>query len=120
MSLQKFDLAAIVDIDDGRIRTALEQALRRCELDCRDRPGLEGKRSVKLEVRLSPVPTPEGELDSVDVSFAISEKIPPRASKSYNMRAARGGLLFNELSPEDCDQMTLDLGPKAEEVANAR
>jgi hypothetical protein len=41
MALEKFSLTTLTTIDGGMIREAYELALRRCELDCRDRPTLE-------------------------------------------------------------------------------
>jgi hypothetical protein len=38
MSLETFDLGAMSCIDDERVRIAFEQALKRCVLDCEDRP----------------------------------------------------------------------------------
>ena len=42
---------------------------------------------------------------------------PARESRSYNMRAKNRGLLFNELSPEDVDQMTIDDAPRLNDGA---
>lgn len=131
MTLQKFDFGTVATIDDGRIREALDQAIRRCELDCKDRPNVSKERCVTLKINLTPVPSETGDLDSVDVAFAIGDALPRRASKTYNMRAARGGLLFNEMSPDDVNQMTLPgIGPRGakddepaavhEEVADAQ
>jgi len=116
MNLQKFDLKTVVDMDNGRIREAIEQAIRRCELDCKDRPNLEGKRTVTLKINLEPVPDEEGNLDSVNVGFSIGDALPRRASKKYNMKAGRGGLVFNEMSPHDVNQATLPgMGPQGED-----
>jgi hypothetical protein len=120
MAVEKFTLASLIDIDGGRIREAWEQALRRCRDDCHDRPGVAKGRKVTLHAILTPVCEPDGSLGSVDVSFEIDDSLPKRQSPSYNMRAARGGLLFNELSPDDINQRTLDeVGPRATEEADA-
>lgn len=110
--LETFTLASLAAMDGGRIATAFEQALNRLRYDCEDRPAVEGKRSLTLTVNLEPVPDDSGALGSVDVTFALNEKLPKRASKSYNMQAVAGGLIFNELSPEEVRQKTLDMQPK--------
>ena len=115
MSVQKLSLEALAEMDGGRIAEALAQALRRCEADCKDRPAVKATRSVSLQIKMVPV-CDDGELDSVNVAFEINDKLPKRSSKSYNMRAVRGGLVFNDLSPEDVDQMTLDMVPAPKEV----
>lgn len=105
--IEKFTLASLAQIDQGRIREAFEQAMRRCEFDCRDRPAIEDARKVTLTVELKPR-SASGDLESVDVKFAIKDAIPTRRSDVYNMRAVRGGLVYNEMSSEDVRQMTID------------
>lgn len=109
--LEKFTLATLVDMDGGRIKTAFEQALQRLESDCKDRPGVKRSRQLQLVLDLTPV-ADGGDLDSVNVTFKIKESIPKRESKAYNMQAVAGGLLFNDASPEDVRQKTLDMAPK--------
>ena len=136
MALEKFTLATLADMDGGRIKAAFEQALDRCRYDCEDRPAVDGARTITLTVKMKPVANDNGDLGSVDVTFDLNEKLPKRGSKSYNMQAVVGGLLFNELSPDEVKQKTLDMagknGPRAvadgkaeaagevREVANAR
>lgn len=112
MTLEKFTLSTLATMDDGRIKEAFEQSIKRCESDCKDRPGLDGERKVVLDVTLTPVPDENGVLDSVDIQFKIKDTLPKRCSKTYNMRATRGGLLFNEISPDDVNQATLEFDPK--------
>lgn len=116
MAAQRFSLASLATIDDGRIRAAFEQALLRCEHDCKDRPAVADPRKVTISASLVPVLGPDGEMDSCDIQFQIMDSVPKRKSKVYNMLAHRDGLLFNELSPEDIHQRTIDeadTGPKA-------
>lgn len=84
------------------------------------------KKARKVTLEITITPEIDGErLDSCTVEFDIKERIPARSSKAYNMRAGHGGLLFNELSPDDVDQGTIPMWtPKADaskkEKANAR
>jgi hypothetical protein len=112
MALEKFTLATLAEMDSGRIRVAFEQALKRLEDDLKDRPAVESARKITLLVSLVPVVGDEGDLDSVDVDFKITDSVPKRESKTYNMQATRSGLLFNELSPDDVKQRTLDMVPR--------
>ena len=123
MGLEKFDMGTLTELDGGRIRTAFEQALKRLETDCKDRPNVKAARKLELVITMTPLPDDAGDLDSVDVKFRVKDSVPKRESKAYNMRAVPGGLLFNELSPDDVRQQTLDMAPKPApmgEVANAR
>lgn len=113
MAVQRFDFSALAGIDGGRIKEAWDQAMRRARADCADRPALDRPRKVVLITTLTPVRSPDGTLETVDVQFELDEAMPKRASAKYNMKAVPGGLLFNELSPEDVRQGTLDqCGPR--------
>lgn len=115
MALEKFTAATIATIDGGRIGVTIEQAVERARADCFDRPGVDKARKVVLEITFVPVPDESRrDLDSVDVCFQVKETIPGRESKSFNMRATPTGLLFNELSPEEAAQVTIDepTGPR--------
>lgn len=117
MALEKFTLATLASMDDGRIREAFEQAVKRCELDCKDRPALEESRKVSMSVTLVPVLGEDAQLDSVNIVIKILDTLPKRCSKSYNMKASRSGLLFNEMSADDVNQATLEFGePQPTEV----
>lgn len=115
MAIEKFRLSTLASIDEGRIREAFEKELKRAEADCKDRPALKKPREVVLVAVLVPVLGHDGECESVDVRFEIQAKVPRRTSKVYNMRSTPGGLLFNELSPEDVRQGTIDepTGPRS-------
>ena len=111
MALEKFKIDTLATIDQGRIKEAFEQAFARLVEDCKD-----------LTIDVAPR-TEQGSLESVDVTFALKERIPNRESRTYNMTAGRGGVLWNEISPDEVRQKTLDMagdvGPKAK-VADAR
>jgi hypothetical protein len=109
MALEKFDLRTLANMDDGRIREAFNQALARCESDCRDRPGVKKSRSVSITTTITPVLDEEGNLETCEVAFDISDKIPKRQSKTYAMRAdGAGALFFNDVSPDNPYQRTID------------
>ncbi len=115
MTVEKFDLSSLVTIDEGRVRDLFEQALKRCRDDCHERPGVSKARKVTLSATLTPVCSPEGAMGSCDVQFEVDDSLPKRVSPCYNMKAARGGLLFNEMSPDDINQGTLDdFGPRVD------
>lgn len=119
MALEKFDIAALATIDEGRIAEAFAQALKRCEADCKDRPLLSKDRKVRLEAKLLPIADEGGNLREVLVQFEVKDEQPLRSSKVYHMSAGRGGLFFNELSPEDSRQLTLD-GEKPKPVLDRK
>lgn len=114
MALQKFNLAVLGTIDDGRISEAFAQALARVEHDLRDRAVVKKSRKITITLEMTPVANERGDLESCWVGLDVKDNIPARKTKNYNMAATRGGLMFNELSPEEVRQQTIDdvNGPK--------
>lgn len=110
MALEKFEFKKISTMDGGRIRECFEQALKRCQMDCDDRPGVEEPRKIVMTMVMTPVMSESGALDSCNIAFTIKDSLPDRKSKTYNMTAAANGqsLLFNEVSPDDAAQLTVD------------
>ena len=108
-NLEKFDLAALASIDGGRIAIAFEQALRRVAQDCDDRPGEKKERTVTLSLAVKPVLDPDGLCEDCDVQVAVTDSVPKRKSKIYNMSLRKGGhLLFADESLDDHRQETMD------------
>lgn len=108
--LNKFTMAALDQVDGGRIAQALDREVARCQEDCHDRPTLDKVRKVTLTVEVRPVPNDSGsDLASVDVQFKIKPAaLPAKETRSFNMLPRAGGLLVNELSPDESRQLTLD------------
>lgn len=118
MALQKFDLAALANLDEGRVRETFDQALHRLEADCRDRPTLKRPRKVTLEVAIVPQTDEQGNLLQVLMQADVKESVPKRTTNVYRMLAGRTGLFVNELSPDDPAQMTLDMAPAPKPAHN--
>lgn len=109
MAVEQFRFEKLATIDGGRIREAWEQAMKRARDDVHDRPGVKKPRKVILVTTLTPDDSADGVVgDTVDVQFEIDDSLPKRQSQAYNMKHGRGGLLFNEVSPDDIRQGTLD------------
>lgn len=123
--LMKLELAAIAGLDEGRIGMAFADALRRCEEHCRDLPALEKPRKVLLEVSMVPeYDATSQSCVAVAVSFKVADTVPKRESTTYVMKALHGGgLVYNDMSPDDIRQMTLDQANQQQEarrIADAR
>lgn len=106
--LLELSLDTLSKIDGGRIAEAFAKALRNCESDCRDRPALKEARKIAVHLTIEPVAGDDGALESCRVQFQVVDSQPRRRSKTYDMRAHAGRLLWNELSPDDVRQRTLD------------
>lgn len=113
MATEKFTAAALATVDNGRVGAAFEAALRRVQADCKDRPATKKPRKIAIVVTVSPLVGDGGELESCDLAFEVQDSLPKRVTRVINMRADRGALLWNELSPDDARQTTLDeVGPR--------
>lgn len=108
MVLLDFNLNSLGELDSGRVGVAFEQALSRLISDLRDRPGDGAKRNLTLDIAMTPVVDDGGNLTSAKVQCLVKDKIPTRKSRVYDMQATRKGLHFNELSPDDHRQLTID------------
>lgn len=112
MALEKFDLRQLAAIDEGKIAEDFEDALREVERDCRSRPMLDKDRTVAIVLKMRPVADADGKLLEVKTTFDVKSGKPVTSSKVYHMAAGRGGLFYNELSPDDAKQLTLDEVPR--------
>lgn len=109
MALQSLSFETIHEIDNGRVAKGFNDSLRRVRLDCEDRPGLREPRRINITVEVTPLPDGEGgDLAECDVRFFVTDAIPKRKTKPYQMIANRGELSFNVLSPDAPKQRTLD------------
>lgn len=108
MSRDVLTIESLAKIDGERIKIAWEQAVRRIEADCADRPALAEARVVTLAMRAVPKVDDEGELVGCDVQFVVTEALPKRKSKVYDMALGSDGLVYNEMAPENAGQRTLD------------
>jgi hypothetical protein len=107
--LQKLSLAGLSEIYGGRLAIAFEQALKRVAQDCEDRPGERKARSVSVTLNVVPVLDEDGLCDNVKLQAQISDNVPKRRSKIYDLSLRKGGhLLFHPDSLENVDQHTLD------------
>lgn len=114
--IQKFNIESLASIDNGMLRAAFEAAVKRAREDCTDRPGVKEARKVVLTMTIEPCSDDDaGSADSVDVRFFVEEKLPKRGGRKTNMLCGRGGMAYNDGSPDDVDQLTFgDLGPRDE------
>ncbi len=108
-TLVPFKFTALGEIDDGRIAVAIDRGIERIMADLHDRPTVDKSRTITLTIAFVPRADDRGRLDDVDVYCDIKERAPARETKTYRMSTRGGELFYNELSPENPDQGTLDL-----------
>lgn len=108
--MTKLTLAALASLEGGRVREAFDRELKRCEDDCRDRPTNQKARKLTIVLTMTPYTDSDGvDLFGVDVGVQIKAAVPPKETRKYDMRAASGGgLEFNDMSPDNARQGTLD------------
>ena len=107
--LKELTLASMAEIDGGRLAIAFAQALRRCAIDCDDRPGEKKPRMVTIQVSTVPILDEDGLCEDCDVKVTIADSVPKRRSKAYNCSLRKGGhLLFHPDSLDEHEQHTMD------------
>lgn len=108
-TLEKFSLKSLSSMDGERIAIAFEQALKRVVQDCDDRPGEKKERTVTLTLAVKPRLDVDGLCEDCDIQVAVTDSVPKRKSKVYNMSLRKGGhLLYNNESLDDVEQNTMD------------
>lgn len=107
--MAKLELLTVASLHaiDG-LAADFDSQLAAAVLDCRERPGNNGARKIKICVEVSPCETG----DDVTVHVTTESRSPSRRLADYRMMATRnGGLKFNPQSPSDPNQETLDFDP---------
>lgn len=107
-----FDAGSIATIGEGKIAAALNKAIRECATDIDDRGQDEAKRTVTLTIEMKPKVS-EGQVYEIETELQVKASMPPRRSVPYSMSLAAGPgntstLTFNDVSPRDVRQQTLD------------
>lgn len=109
MARKTLALRELVNLDLGKIDAAWAQAREEAARDILDRPHDKTKRKVVLSMNLEPEEVISNGVESVLVSFQVETKVPKRTSKSYSMAVDhKGSMVFNDESPDNSKQMTLD------------
>jgi len=109
MAIRELKLETLPLLDNGRVVEALHQALKRAALDCEDRPGEKKSRLVNLQIEISPHLDQDGLFDTCDMHAQVKETFPTRKTRKYNLGYRKGGMLtFNDLSPDNFHQTTID------------
>jgi hypothetical protein len=111
MTLKRFNLDTMKDLDSGRAVEAFQTATQRAVQDCMDRPGDKRARKIVLQLTLIPVARIDGntiDCDGAKGTFQCRCKIPDWETQEVDFGVQQSGdLIFNEDSPRDHRQMTL-------------
>ena len=95
--------------DDGGLDVVFKRALCRVNEDLIDRPGVSAAREINITLRLTPEVGESGHLANVDIEAELKLKVPCVRTNTIKGRTAPDGrLVYNDLSPDDPMQRTLD------------
>ena len=108
--------AELAELDEGRMNALLRHHLAIIAADCLDRPVDSAKRKVFLEFSAEPIVEPDGGCDRVKLQIACKAKIPDYKSRVYDMKATKGGFLFNKDFPDALDQPSIFADRENEET----
>lgn len=114
MQPETLSYQSIAEVDGGVIEVAFNQALQQVINDLRDRPTLDKKRSVTLQLDLTPI-ADHGHLSRTDIEFSVKPTLPPKKSNPYPFKAAKVGLTFFPDIADNPDQRPLPFGHNSED-----
>lgn len=113
MAATKLTLASLGELDRGRVGHCVQLSIEAAVKDCRDRPGLKVARKITITVSIDPQMDEEEELAGNElldahVSVEVATKFPSRKSRTYSMGLTKRSAIFNELTPDNVRQVTID------------
>lgn len=109
--LKTLSLETLADLDGGRIQAAVDRELAHINRDLEDRPALNKARKLTIEISATPYASESGGrrgMGGAKVVVKVKSSVPDRQSKDFDMIPTQDGLGWNELSPEDARQLTID------------
>ena len=109
MAIKNLSLEALQDFADGTVAVSFNQHLKRAINDCDDRPGDSKARKVTLEVMITPQQLQDGNACNITTECKVKSSVPDHISRPIECRIKQGGkAVFNDMSPDNPDQMTID------------
>lgn len=110
--IKQLTIDTLGDIDDGRVRLAIDRDLEAICKDLMNRPFDSSRRSLTIKIDIIPTPRSDGVLETVDVDVTTVTKVPKRRAQPAKMQIKPSGqvgkFLWNDASQSDPKQMTLD------------
>lgn len=101
-------IVALLKINRGVGAVMGRQELDRVMRDLEERPTLKNGRTLTMTFTFTPLADPKGILEEVKLSIEANSRTPKMKTRDYSMEMEDGALIFNEESPEDVKQGTLD------------
>jgi len=110
MALIEVRTATLAQIDRGILGMALDLELAKAVADCRDRPAEKTAREITLNIKIKPCePDLTGDVDSIDLTYSVKGKHPPRKSKTTNCGVQKNNrLVYADMAPDNHKQRTID------------
>jgi hypothetical protein len=106
--VEKMTLAALEKMDNGKVGAMFRSHLGKVVEDIQERSGDHTVRTVTLKMSLVPVGD-SGTVDDIKVSFSCNSNVPAVQTREYSMMPhGDRQLMFNDLSPDNVRQGTLD------------
>ena len=110
MALHELSTKTLIEIEHGGLAAALDNKLKDAIRDMKDRPHVSGKRKVTLVIELAPKFVDNaGGLEDVKAAMKVKLALPELNTREYVMGARGDKVVFNDLSPQDPNQRTLDM-----------
>lgn len=108
--LKKFVIQDLASLNEGREAAKINNMIRMAVQDCMNRPSVKSGRLIGIKLSVAPVKEDSGVCHEVNVEVRSTMKLPAQVSRPFVMKPqpGTGDLLFNDVSPKDTKQMTID------------
>lgn len=112
---KNLEMNTIGELDEGRVAVAVDHALAQIANDLEKRPGVDKARKLTITLTMKPQIDSDGLLGSVDIGKTIKTTIPDTQGHITNAKISGREIVWNDASPDDVSQSTLDEAMEASE-----
>ena len=103
------------NLQQGLYERCFKEYLSRAIADALDRPTLKTPRAIAVRLLLTPVVGNTGALESISLEIEMDGRIPKVRSRPFSTaNLGTKGLVYNDLSPSNVNQGTLELDKEKE------
>lgn len=108
MAIKRFDSKSMMELDDGSVGVAVDQAIRQMYLDIEDRPALKTARTMTLTLTMKPVIDDRKTLKDVRASIDVKTNVPKKGVEVIMHTTPKdgGGLIYNSTLLDTPDGIT--------------
>ena len=99
----ELNLENLKELDGGKVQVAFGLELKKCLMDCLNRPNEKKSRKVSLECYVTPIAA-DRDCEGVTVAFDVRSSVPARKTEGYKLGiTTQGQAYFVEETAEEAE-----------------